>query len=103
MRDDPDVITATHTNRATIDYVAATINQPFSYVTNETVTPIVRARGPGADEDREPRTRSLLGQNLTSTLVVTNNGPNTSLGVTLTDTIPTPRPRSFRRRRRHGT
>ena len=54
VQDDPNVIDASHTNRATINYVATTIGQPFTYVTNETVTPIIE-RGSAVDEDLEPR------------------------------------------------
>ncbi len=87
VRDDPDVITAAHTNQATIGYVAATTDLPFTYLTNETVTPVVASADVTLTKTASPDPL-LLGQNLTSTLLVTNTGPNTSVDVTLTDTLP---------------
>ena len=73
-------------NEATIAYVAATIDAPFSHVTNRTETPVAADADLSVTKVSAPNPVA-AGADLTSTIVVTNNGPNTALGVVLTDEV----------------
>ena len=73
-------------NEATIAYVADTIDEPFSHVTNRTETPVAADADLSVTKVSAPNPVA-AGADLTSTIVVTNNGPNTALGVVLTDEV----------------
>ena len=61
-------------NEVTIAYVAATIDAPFSHVTNRTETPVAADADLSVTKVSAPNPVA-AGADLTSTIVVTNNGP----------------------------
>jgi uncharacterized repeat protein (TIGR01451 family) len=83
---DPAAAGTTVSNQATLSYVAATIGQPFTYATSTTSTPVV------ANADLSV-TKSAVGTvnaggSATSTMTVSNNGPNTAVNAQLSDVLP---------------
>ena len=84
---DPAAAGTTITNRSSLAYVARTLARPFSYTTNPAEVPVQE----NADLALTKTTASdpaVAGQTVTSTLRVTNNGPNPAQAVVLTDPLP---------------
>jgi uncharacterized repeat protein (TIGR01451 family) len=73
-------------NEATLAYEANASGAPFTHVTKRTQTPVA----PSADLSVTKRTEpdpAVAGADITSMIVVTNNGPNPAIGVTVTDEL----------------
>ncbi|MEM1334745.1 MAG: hypothetical protein AAGG08_14935, partial [Actinomycetota bacterium] len=72
-------------NVATLDYVADTLNEAFVFTTNEVVTPVPPLARLRVEKTGTPQPVA-AGDQVTWTITVTNDGPNTATGVTLDDT-----------------
>ena len=74
-------------NEARLAYVAATIGDPFTYVPNQTLTPVGTVADLSLTKTSSPDP-GLAGGQLTSTLTVQNAGPSPALDVVVTDELP---------------
>ena len=82
----PDSPGTTVANRASLAYVAQTVGQPFTYVGNETTTPVAVNADLQVTKSTTPDPLA-AGSAATSVITVTNNGPNTAIQVVVTDTL----------------
>lgn len=77
----------TVTNRATLDYVAATLGNPFSYLVQPVSTPVAELADVSIDKTLAPDP-TVIGGSATATLTVRNNGPTVARAVVVTDPAP---------------
>ncbi|MGH9119808.1 MAG: hypothetical protein ACRD0A_18625 [Acidimicrobiales bacterium] len=84
---DPEAAGTTVVNRATLGYVAATIGAPFTYIVNETQTPVQTNADLAIAKVTSPDPAAAGGL-VSSRLDITNAGRNPAESVTVTDTLP---------------
>jgi len=82
----PDSPGTTVRNQAQLAYVAQTVGQPFTYVGNETATPVAVNADLQVSKTTSPDPLA-AGAPATSVITVTNLGPNTAAQVVVTDTL----------------
>ena len=73
-------------NQASLAYVAETIGRPFTYVGNEASIAVAENANLSITKTTTPDP-AVAGADVTSTLTVTNAGPNTAVNVVLSDTL----------------
>ncbi len=77
----------TVSNQASLSYTAQTINRPFTFLTNIVTNPVDPLADIQIVKTASP-TPFVAGSSATYLLTVTNNGPNPSTGVVVTDPLP---------------
>ncbi|TWD82228.1 putative repeat protein (TIGR01451 family) [Kribbella amoyensis] len=74
-------------NTGLLDYTAETLNKPYTYRTDEVLTPVAAQADLALTKTGTPDPVP-AGGNLTYTLVARNNGPSPARDVTVKDTLP---------------
>jgi uncharacterized repeat protein (TIGR01451 family) len=87
VRVDPAAAGTSLTNQFRLDYIAQTINRPFSYNSNPVTTPVTPLADLRITKSASP-SPLVAGTAATYTVTVTNNGPSPAQGVVVTDTLP---------------
>ena len=87
VRVEPNAANTTVSNSAPLDYRAQTLNQPFTYRTAAATIPVTAQADLSITKTSTPDPAS-AGDLVTSTLTVSNAGPNAATGTVITDELP---------------